>query len=140
MLESNSAVQPSLENSRPAAVKGDAAPEKAPTGTLAAGGVLALLASVCCVGPLVLVSLGLGGAWVVGAVELFTPLRPYLIAATLLVLGFAGWRIYRPAAACEPGEVCAAPKTKMQHKIVFWAVAALSAALLTFPYYGYLFF
>ena len=34
------------------------------TGTLITGGFAGILASACCVGPLVLVSLGLGGAWV----------------------------------------------------------------------------
>jgi len=38
--------------------------DKIGTGTLAAGGLAAVLASTCCLGPLVLVSLGLGGAWV----------------------------------------------------------------------------
>src|SRR5258708_32497971 len=31
---------------------------------IAVGGIAALLAGACCVGPLVLVSLGIGGAWV----------------------------------------------------------------------------
>ena len=33
-------------------------------GLLAAGGLAAILASTCCLGPLILVSIGLGGAWV----------------------------------------------------------------------------
>lgn len=137
MLESNPAA-PSIEASLE---RGAAPPSKAPAGALASGGILAVLASVCCVAPLVLVSLGLGGAWVAGMIDLFTPWRPYLMGATLLVLGFAGWRIYRPAAICGPdGAVCALPRTRTHYKIVFWVVAALSAALLAFPYYGYLFF
>src|SRR6185295_17066297 len=33
------------------------------TWSLAAGGIAALLAGACCLGPFVLVSVGLGGAW-----------------------------------------------------------------------------
>lgn len=33
-------------------------------GSLAAAAVAAILASACCLGPLVLLTLGLGGAWV----------------------------------------------------------------------------
>ena len=31
---------------------------------LAAGGIAALLASACCLGPLVLITLGISGAWI----------------------------------------------------------------------------
>ena len=33
-------------------------------GALAAGGLAAILASTCCLGPLVLVALGFSGAWI----------------------------------------------------------------------------
>ena len=33
-------------------------------GALAAGDLAAILASACCLGPLVLLSLGIGGAWI----------------------------------------------------------------------------
>jgi len=37
---------------------------KGGTGVLAAGGIAAILASTCCLGPLVLVLLGFSGAWI----------------------------------------------------------------------------
>ena len=121
----------------PEVEKADPPESSTPKVALAAGGVLAVLAMFCCGPLLLLVSLGLGGAWLSSSLELLTPLRPYLIGATLVVLGFAGWRIHRPAAACE-AEGCALPKTKVQPMILFWMVAALVLAMLTFPYYGWL--
>ena len=42
------------------------------TGALVTGGLAGILASVCCVGPLILVSVGIGGAWV-GTLTVFYP-------------------------------------------------------------------
>ncbi len=103
------------------------------TGTLAAGGVAAILASTCCLGPLVLVSLGLGGAWV-SNLTVLEPFRPWLLGAALVALFFAWRRIFRPPAACEPDEMCAAPTTRRAYRVTFWVVAALVAVGLGFPY------
>lgn len=75
---------------------------------LAAGGIAAILASACCLGPLVLVSLGLGGAWI-GNLTAPEPLRPVFVGAALAALFFAYRRIFRPAAECKSGAVCARP-------------------------------
>lgn len=111
-------------------------PEK--TGTsesvaLTAGGIAALLAGACCVAPLMLVSVGLGGAWLAN-LQLLAPYRPVFIAVALAALAFAGWRVYRPAAQCAPGEVCAVPHVRRRYKIGFWATAALLVAMIAFPY------
>ncbi|MBI4755020.1 MAG: mercuric ion transporter MerT [Betaproteobacteria bacterium] len=102
-------------------------------GTLAAGGVAALLASTCCLGPLVLVALGFSGAWI-GNLTVLEPYRPIFIGAALVALFFAWRRIYRPAAACQPGEVCAIPQVGTAYKLIFWIVAALVLVALAFPY------
>lgn len=103
------------------------------TGILAAGGLAAVLASTCCLGPLVLVSLGLGGAWVSNLTAL-EPFRPWFLGAALIALFLAGRRIFRPAVACKPGEVCAVTAIRRAYKIVFWVVAALVVIGLGFPY------
>lgn len=102
-------------------------------GTLAAGGLAAILASACCLGPLLLVSLGLSGAWI-GNLTKLEPYRPFFLAAALVAMFFAWRRIYRPAAVCEPGEVCAIPQVRRTYKILFWIVAALVLIALGFPY------
>ena len=67
-------------------------------GALGIGGLAAVLASICCVGPLVLVSIGISGAWI-GNLTVFEPYRPIFIGAALVALFFAYRRIFRPAQA-----------------------------------------
>ncbi len=102
-------------------------------GVLAAGGIAAILASTCCLGPLVLLALGFGGAWI-GNLTKLEPYRAVFIGAALVALYFAYRRIYRPAAACEPGEVCAIPQVRTTYKVIFWIVAVLVLVALGFPY------
>lgn len=108
-------------------------------GALAAGVLAALLASACCLGPLVLVTLGVGGAWI-SNLRVLEPYRPLFIAAALVALSVAGRRIFRPTPACKPGEVCAAPQVRATYKILFYVVAALVLAALAFPYVVRLFY
>lgn len=112
------------------------AQEPTPTsarGPLLAGGVTALLASVCCLGPLLLLMLGFSGAWI-GNLTVLEPYRPLFIAAALVAMFFAWRRIYRPVQACKPGEVCAAAEVRTSYRIAFWVVAALVLVALGFPY------
>jgi mercuric ion transport protein len=103
------------------------------SGALLVGGVAAILASTCCLGPLVLVVLGLSGAWI-GNLSLLEPYRPFFIAGALVALSFAGRRIFRSAQTCQPGEVCAMPRTRRLYKIVFGIVSVLVLVALVFPY------
>lgn len=100
---------------------------------LFAGGLAAILASACCLGPLILVSVGLSGAWI-GNLTALEPYRPFFIAAALVALFFAWRRIFRPARACGPGEACGLPQIRSTYRIIFWAVAALVVVALGFPY------
>src|SRR3970282_269883 len=75
-------------------------------GALVAGGLAAILASACCLGPLLLITLGFSGAWI-GNLPILEPYRPIFIGAALVAMFFAWRRIYRPAQACKPGDVCA---------------------------------
>ncbi|MBS0597585.1 MAG: mercuric ion transporter MerT [Proteobacteria bacterium] len=102
-------------------------------GALAAGGLAAILASTCCLGPLVLVGLGLSGAWI-GNLTALEPYRPLFIGAALVSLFFAWLRIFRSAQACKPGEVCAIAQVRTAYKLIFWIVAALVVVALGFPY------
>lgn len=102
-------------------------------GALLAGGLAALLASACCLGPLVLVGIGVSGAWI-GNLTLLEPYRPLFLAVALVALFFAARRIFRPAADCRPGEVCAVPAVRRGYKAMFWAVAGLVVVAFGFPY------
>ena len=109
------------------------------SGALLVGGLAAVLASTCCLGPLVLVSLGLSGAWI-GNLTLLEPYRPFFIAGALVALFFAGRRIFRPEHDCQPGEVCAVPRTRRIYKIVFGIVSALVIVALVYPHIAKLFY
>ena len=109
------------------------------SGALLVGGLAAILASTCCLGPLVLVALGLSGAWI-GNLMLLEPYRPLFIGGALVALFFAGRRIFRPAQACEPGEVCAVPRARRVYKIVFGIVSALVLIALVYPYVAKFFY
>lgn len=102
-------------------------------GALFAGGLAALLASSCCLGPLVLIALGFSGAWI-GNLTVLEPYRPAFIGAALVALFFAWRRIFRPATDCQPGEVCAVPQVRSTYKLIFWVVSALVLIALVFPY------
>ena len=67
-------------------------PPKAAKDALASGGVLSGLAAFigasCCVLPLVLINIGLGGAWI-ASLAFFVNAKPYFLAASFLFIVFA---------------------------------------------------
>lgn len=105
-------------------------------GALVAGGIAAFLASACCLGPLVLLLLGVSGAWI-GNLALLEPYRPLFVGLALLCLALSWRPIYRPAAAaaCVPGDACAVPRVRTSYRGAFWAVAALVLIALAYPYF-----
>jgi mercuric ion transport protein len=113
--------------------------ERTGSGALLVGGLAAILASTCCLGPLILVALGLSGAWI-GNLTRLEPYRPFLIMGALVALFVAGWQIFRPTQPCNPGEVCAVPRTRRIHKVLFVAVSVLVLIALVFPYVIKLFY
>ena len=101
--------------------------------TLFAAGLAAILASACCLGPLVLLALGFSGAWI-GNLTVLEPYRPIFIGAALVALFFAWQRIFRPATACKPGAVCAVALVRTSYRLLFWVVVVLVLIALGFPY------
>lgn len=102
------------------------------SGILAVAGISAILASTCCLGPLILVALGFGGAWI-GNLTALEPYRPIFIGAALIALFFAWRRIFRPAVLCKPGEMCAPPQTRPAYKAVFLIATVLALVAIVFP-------
>jgi len=96
-------------------------------------GIAAIFASACCLGPLVLVTLGISGAWISNLTALES-YRPLFLTAALLAMFFAWRRIYRPRDQCQPGEACAEAQVNKVYRILFWIVAALIVAASVFPY------
>lgn len=102
------------------------------------GALAAVTASLCCVAPLLLVTLGVGGAWV-SSLSLFEPLRPVFIAITLAMLFLAWRKLYRPA-SCAPDKVCANPNLQRGQRVAFWIVSTFILGLLAFPWFAPLFY
>ncbi len=110
-----------------------------PVTTVIAAALAAIGASLCCIGPLVLLALGIGGTWI-STLTALEPYRPVFIGITLLFLFLAFRKLYLLPRKCAPGDACALPGTLQRQRIIFWIVALILIALLTFPYYGLLFF
>lgn len=106
--------------------------------TLVAAALAAIGVSVCCVAPLVLVLLGVGGAWVATLTQL-SPLEPVLSVLTIVLLAFAGYRLYRSPSVCAPGEECVPEPEQRRQRTIFWIVAAALIGLVSFPFYSSVF-
>ena len=90
----------------------------------------AILASSCCVAPLLLLTLGVSGAWI-GNLTALAPYQGYFIVATLAFLGAGFWTVYwKPKKACDDGSYCASPTSDRVVKIALWIATALVALAL----------
>lgn len=92
-------------------------------------------ASLCCVGPLLLLFLGISGAWI-GNLTALEPYRPLFILSALLFLGLAYRSIYLAGqgGGCEEDKVCAKPTTKRGYRLGFWLVAGTISLSVASPY------
>jgi mercuric ion transport protein len=100
-------------------------------GSLAAG----LLASACCIGPLILGVVGLGSA---GFAAWLAPARPWFLGLTAVLLAIGFYLAYRPvrASACEPGQTCEPTNSRRSQRVMLWSVTVIAAALATYPSWG----
>ena len=100
-----------------------------------AGSVFAaILASFCCILPIVFALTGLS---VVGASAAFAAWRPYLLTATFGLLAAGFYFAYQPVGTeCAPGSACAIPTTKRSGRVVLWLTSAAVVAFALFPYYS----
>lgn len=96
-------------------------------GLLATGGLLgAVLASSCCIGPLLLLSVGVSGAWI-GNLTAIAPYQPLFLTITFAFLAAGFWSVYRkPKVACEDGSYCATPTSGRVLKLALWLATALA--------------
>ena len=112
-------------------------------GVLAALGAVGagFLASLCCVGPLLFVTLGVGA----GVASRFEPLRPVFTALTLVLLAVGFYVVYGRSspptgegAACGPDGSCAVPRSRTRDKVLLWVATVVAIVFLTFPQWSLL--
>ena len=122
----------------PAAEHGDRGERR---GWLASMGAVfaAFGASLCCVGPLLFVTFGVGA----GLASTFEPLRPLFTVLTVLGLGIGFYTVYgrKPRAqaadaCCAPGDACAVPRSRTREKAILWTATVLAVALWSFNYWS----
>jgi mercuric ion transport protein len=101
------------------------------------GIMLAITSSLCCIMPILAIVGGIGGF--ASSLSWVEPLRPYLIIATVLILGFAFYRAYKPQKADDCGCVVEEKKSFMASKRFLWIITIVSALLMSFPYYSGIF-
>jgi len=101
--------------------------------------VTALLASLCCIIPVLAIVGGLSG--LASTFSFLEPLRPYLIAFTAIILGYAFYSAYKPKkkdeieCACDDDKVDT-KKSFINSKSFLWIIAVIAVVLITFPYYS----
>lgn len=100
----------------------------------AVGSVLAaIVASLCCIGPVVVALIGVGS---IGAFTAFEAFRPYLIGLTTIFLGFAFYLTYRKREVmCEDGS-CKIESAGKWNKISVWLATVVAVLALAFPYFN----
>lgn len=103
--------------------------------TLIGSVVASIIASACCVGPVIFAVLGISSAGLLSKME---PYRPILSVITLSLLVIAFYFTYKkkPAKDCEEGSYCANPKSDVWNKRVLWLATVLILSFLTFPYWS----
>ncbi len=97
----------------------------------AVGAILSAgLASVCCVGPLALGALGLGGVGLAIGLEKY---RPYFLAVTAIFLAVGFYQAYfRRGEICSDGS-CKVASGSNSVKRALWVLVAAVAGVATFP-------
>jgi mercuric ion transport protein len=107
--------------------------------TLIASVLAGIGASLCCVAPLVLLSLGIGSAWV-AALTAFEPLRPLFLGLAVLFIGLSFHKLYLATPSCEVGKPCADEEVIRKQRFIFWGVTIPLLGLLAFPWVAPLFY
>jgi MerT mercuric transport protein. len=101
---------------------------------LGIGAVLAAIgASACCVGPLLFLSLGIGGAWM-STLTAMEPARPFFIILALVLMALGYRKLYRKPSCCEESAICTNSDVQRKQRLIFWLGSAFILLLLAFPW------
>jgi len=96
----------------------------------------AVFAASCCIAPLLLLSLGVSGAWI-GNLTVLEPYKWIFIAVAVACLGLGFWHVHsRKAGACEDSTYCARAEAGPIIKSALWLATALVAASATVDWWA----
>ena len=104
-------------------------PAKSPLTAILAASVAAIGASVCCVVPLVLVVLGISGAWIANLTALVVQ------CGRAGVLGLGLRSLYGPSSRCRADGECVDQSVLRHRRRWLWIATVVIVLLLLFPYY-----
>lgn len=106
--------------------------------TWIAGIITAIIASLCCITPVLALIGGLSSA--ASTFSWLEPFRPYFIGFTILVFGFAWYKKLKP----KPADDCGCEEDEkpqfIQSKTFLFIVTIFAALMIAFPYYSHIFF
>ena len=97
--------------------------------------VAAFAASLCCIGPVLFVTVGVGAS--LGSS--FEPLRPFLTALVVAALAVGFYTVYgRKAqpAGCAPAEACTVPTNRRRNKVILWTATVVTVVLWSLNYWS----
>ena len=107
------------------------APRKLSLGLLVIAVTSSLIASTCCVLPLVLVLLGITGAWMVQLSSL-KPWVPLFTAIAVVALLGSGYLLFRPLTRCAVSDDACGDSRRIAQRIYLMSALFVSGLLL-FP-------
>ncbi len=93
------------------------------------GTILAsLLAASSCIGPVIFIVFG-ASAGFLGKLSFLMPLKPYLLGAAFLMLGYSFWKLYlkKPDCACVED-----PRAQRIARGIFWAAVVTLVFAVSF--------
>jgi mercuric ion transport protein len=120
-----------------------AEPRKTVITAASTGGLItAVLASLCCIGPVVFAALGVGvGATglladTAGVLKGLLPYRPLFIGLTTIFLGVGFYLAYRrPMVGDASCQACVSASGARPNRWLLWIIAGLAVALVLAPYW-----
>lgn len=90
--------------------------------------------------PLLLVSIGVSGAWI-GNLTALEPYKPYFTAVALIFVGLGFWHVYfKPRPVCVEVSYCAKPKSGIITKIALWLATVVILLALTINWWAPFFY
>ncbi|MBL4750169.1 MAG: mercury transporter, partial [Amylibacter sp.] len=88
----------------------------------------------CCILPLVLVSLGVGGVWIAQLTALYA-YKWYTFSLASAFIGYGFWKVHRAEAGeCDQGTACARPVNRRFMKASLWLATVVTIIAMIFPY------